>query len=111
MPPQLVKRSAKLLSNLLADVVGGGIDRRGDGDEVAFVFNQEIRNLAAESRILNVESCALCSKNRRFWTEQDASSIKYPRRVGRGHYVTAPLIPYLAGHVTLQHVYRLYIRS
>ena len=46
MPPQLVKRSAKLLSNLLADVVGGGWgwgwSRRGDGDEVAFVFNQEI---------------------------------------------------------------------
>lgn len=46
MPPQLVKRSAKLLSNLLADVVerGGGGCRidGGDGDEVAFVFNQEI---------------------------------------------------------------------
>jgi len=31
MPPQLVKRSAKLLSNLLADVVGGGGGEGGGG--------------------------------------------------------------------------------
>ena len=109
MPAQLVKRSAKLLSNLLADVVGVEQTRWWRSSCLSF----QPRGLKPLSSYWEsvIERWTLCPPAAK--TESSGlSKIRDPLSTHDASVgdVTAPHIPYLAGHVTAGHAYSLNIK-